>query len=229
MHSLRDGHLDVSYKYGSSDVLALEWLNNSLLLCGMRNGELYLHDERARSGCLRGSHPSAVAHIKGVDETRFVVAGLEDKMMMYDLRWMAREPLVAGGKKRKNRDTWSKPYLHYAEYRNRAHTGLGFDVDVCAGLVAAATDDKRVFLLDLWSGNRVQAGWDFDRNESLEAGREKDSGRNRMNTQRGSVAYMERTWGELVRSLVFFGDKGVCRSRDKGIILGVGATVEEWT
>lgn len=71
------------------------------------------------------------------------------------------------------------------------------------GLIAAATDDKKVLLLDLWSGREVLAGW----NVGLEG--------------------KARTWDQVVRGVAFDGER-YGESGASGLVFGVGAKIERW-
>jgi hypothetical protein len=51
------------------------------------------------------------------------------------------------------------PYLAYPSYRNSAYRDLGFDVSTSLGLIAAATDDSEIELIDLWTGARLTPAW----------------------------------------------------------------------
>ncbi|MCJ1340407.1 hypothetical protein MMC09_005702 [Bachmanniomyces sp. S44760] len=74
---------DGDIKTSTSDVLALTWMTPTLLAAGRRDGIVELHDIRSAGSVNRLRHPSAIAHMKAVDEFRVVVAGLENKVRAF--------------------------------------------------------------------------------------------------------------------------------------------------
>ena len=81
--------LDWPDSEGRRDVLALDFWKPSLLIAGMRDGKLGLWDIRANGTTVRVQHPSAVGHVRGIDEHKFIVAGLKDKVCARDcFSWM---------------------------------------------------------------------------------------------------------------------------------------------
>ncbi len=140
-----------------SAVLAVECLAQqpSVILAGTRNGYVRFFDVRDRirdyySDIESIKHPSAVSKIKQLSDHVIAVAGLKSTLCNYDLRFSkqrprgkawpdwhcahARGPEIEG-------DEVSNPVVLYPEHHNSAHLELGFDVDVEAGIVAAAQHD----------------------------------------------------------------------------------------
>ena len=133
----------------ASDVLALEFLSDATLAAGQRDGAVELLDtrelSRGRKPALALRHPSAVTHLRRVDEHRVVVNGLKSsvciftpmlcagsnrQLRMFDLRYAHQAAPMRGYL------SPTRPLLVY-EHSNDFRIGLGFDVDLASGLVAA--------------------------------------------------------------------------------------------
>lgn len=158
-----------------SVVLAVESLaqHPSVVLGGTRDGYIRFFDVRDRarprySDINNLKHPSAVTKIKQVDDHIIAVAGLNSTLCNYDLRFSkqrtldkawpnwhwphAKGPLNEG-------DEVSNPVMLYPEHRNTAHIELGFDIDVEAGIVAAAQPDpyRTVSIFSLRTGELIKS------------------------------------------------------------------------
>ena len=173
MHAMMSSPIQPSGR--RSAVLAVECLaqHPSVVLAGARNGLIMFFDVRQRvrqfqSDIQSIKHPSAVSKIKQLNEHVIVVAGLNSTLCNYDLRFVhqrprekawpdwhcayAKWPEIVG-------DEVSNPLLLYPEHRNSAHVELGFDVDVEAGIVAAAQYDpyKTVSIFSLKTGQMLRS------------------------------------------------------------------------
>ncbi|KAI9823337.1 MAG: hypothetical protein M1832_002561 [Thelocarpon impressellum] len=134
-----------------SDVLAIEFLTDAVFLAGMRDGAVESLDTREpRKRALAIRHPSAVTHVRRVDEHRVVVNGLESSLRLYDLRY-AHPPSP--------RPAYlfpTQPVLVY-EHVNEYQVSLGCDVDADTGLLAAGREDGSVQLFGLHTARKVRA------------------------------------------------------------------------
>ncbi|KAL9107531.1 MAG: hypothetical protein Q9187_008416 [Circinaria calcarea] len=206
------------YYETKSHVFAVSWQSPSLLAAGCRNGVVWLYDRRSGGKVQRLKHPSAVTHLRKVDEFRVVAAGLQNnvrgcplrllyvetgidfryrQLHMYDLRFP--NPPRLDGELLKH----TIPYLSYSGHSNTSRIAIGFDVSLSHGLIAAATEDNQVKMFQLWTGKEISPGWGKD-----------------------------KKWDEMIKSLTFVGDDGVLGGMGlagKGLLIGVGGTVEEWS
>ncbi|KAI1004795.1 hypothetical protein K3495_g3421 [Podosphaera aphanis] len=121
-----------------NNVLAVNFLtgNPHVLLSGCRRGilaQIDLREEPQRSRKTPAiKHSSAITHLKSIGPCRVVVAGLESTLCQYDLRFnRAIDSRHAVS---------SQPIFSYPGYHNDGTIGLGFDVDVESGLIAAAQE-----------------------------------------------------------------------------------------
>ncbi|KAM3088954.1 hypothetical protein ACMFMG_000575 [Clarireedia jacksonii] len=148
------------------DVFALEFLpeNPFILLSGGRNGILNITDLRLPKFGPHADtimHRSSITHIKAVDESRILVAGLNSSLCQYDLRFRKSRSISSqeyyqqrGKRKGKKTRAPTFPCLDYPGYKNEAQIGIGFDVDLELGIIAAAQDyDSRINLFSLHGGH----------------------------------------------------------------------------
>ena len=118
--------------------------NHNVLLAGGRQPRLWMKDLRTSEAewtFIR--HGSSIANVRSVNQHHVLVAGLENSMSLYDLRYLGQRPNGA------------KPLLNFPSYRNEAHFHVGWDVCSELGLVASAQDDGTVKLFSLRSGNML--------------------------------------------------------------------------
>ncbi|OBT98128.1 hypothetical protein VE01_03828 [Pseudogymnoascus verrucosus] len=135
---------------GESSILALTFLAESphVLLTGKRSGKVPLVDLRVEGGGRSGiRHASSVARVAQVGENSVVVGGLQDKMCVYDLRFL----------KEKWRKEATRPVVRMWGHRNETRHDVDLAVDRGTGLVAAAQVEGgggvRVF--DVQSGAEI--------------------------------------------------------------------------
>lgn len=151
-----------------------------VLFFGGRPGKLYVADYREkphRWGVVTTKvAPSPITHVKSVNEYQVLVAGLRDRLALFDLRFLGGRSSYHFNKSsssfvRNNNNSSSSgggggggalPLLTFPQYRNRAHVDIGLDVDLLSGIVAAAHDDGTVALYSLRNGNRLRSP-DIDR------------------------------------------------------------------
>jgi hypothetical protein len=158
-----------------SAVLSVECLaqHPSVILAGARNGNIMSFDVRQRERQCQSNmesikHPSAVSKIKQLNDHVIAVAGLNSTLCNYDLRFVQQRPREKAwphwhcsytkGPESAG-DEVSNPILLYPEHRNSAHVELGFDVDVEAGILAAAQDDpyRTISIFSLKTGQMLRS------------------------------------------------------------------------
>ncbi|KAI9735256.1 MAG: hypothetical protein M1834_001846 [Cirrosporium novae-zelandiae] len=138
-----------------TDHRAIEFLSPNIIIAGLLDGTLTLYDTRTGERRVqRLRHASKVTHLAAIDEMRVVCAGLQNNLDMYDLRYTStlgkwRSPSFAPQS--------SRPAISYEGYRNWTSETIGFDIDPELGIVAAATDDGKVQLFELYTGKAVQS------------------------------------------------------------------------
>ena len=163
-----------------SDVWALQFLSdkNDVLLSGGRGGNLWLNDfkEPSSHGSMSKliSHPSAITHIRQLDPHRILVAGLENSLCQYDMRYLKLVEATSAktahrsppGYRTHRHDqkatkTHTRSVLQYPDYYNTATRDLGLDIDLEMGVVAAAQEanylQPPVRLFSLWDGDTLRS------------------------------------------------------------------------
>lgn len=121
----------------------MDWLDMNVILNGHRNGKVKLWDARTKGlegTSSRVQHPSSIAHVRRITDHRIAVAGLENELCLYDMRFLPREVPVIGGP--------TRPWLTVPSYQNKDLSGLAVGFDVCGSLIAAGTDRNTVQLFD---------------------------------------------------------------------------------
>jgi len=127
--------------------------NPHLIYSVSKNGICYRHDTRMDP--MDGTYwkmgdKIPYNYIRSIDERRFLVAGLLNKMSIFDTRWPPHRNTVATVQ-----DKSTTPYLRFPEYRNKEHPSVGLDVDLDSGVVAAAHDNGEVGIYSLRSGEQL--------------------------------------------------------------------------
>ncbi|KAF6221607.1 hypothetical protein HO133_001573 [Letharia lupina] len=133
---------------GQHEAVAVDWLGTNVVLKGCREGAIRLWDTRsgAESAEPRIQHTSAINHTRSIDENFIVVAGLQNELCTYDIRYAKRaSPAHA-----------TQPYDRFPAYRNNALNHLSIGLDLHRNLVAAATDDGRVQIFDVKKGVELE-------------------------------------------------------------------------
>ncbi|KAH7133379.1 hypothetical protein B0J13DRAFT_100462 [Dactylonectria estremocensis] len=120
--------------------------NHNILLAGGRQPRLWMSDVRApESQWSFSKHASSISHIRSVNPNQVLVAGLQNSMALYDIRFLHC------------RRDGARPLLEFPDYCNEAHLQIGWDVDTRLGVVAAAQDNGTVRLFSLRSGRRLRS------------------------------------------------------------------------
>ena len=161
-----------------SDALAVDWLDTNVVLCGHRDGKVTLWDTRSSGIHARSSpiqHSACVSHVRRMNQSRIAVAGLEDQLSTYDLRFLptnGRKHLAPSSVSKASRAKprpkpkstpqvqTTTPYLTFPSYLNKSQPGytLGFDVSSTANLIASACDRPGTSPSILASENLISAG-----------------------------------------------------------------------
>lgn len=127
--------------------------NHNVLLAGGRRPRLWITDLRApEAQWSYARHATTIAHLRSVNPHQVVVAGLQHRMALYDLRFIRKHghgPEFTGG---------AAPLLEFPGYRNEAHVHTGWDVNAELGVVASGQDDGTVKLFSLQSGRTLRSG-----------------------------------------------------------------------
>lgn len=136
---------------GHSEVLAVDWLDTNVTLNGHRNGKVKLWDARTEGPegtSSRVQHPSTITHVRRTNDHKIAVAGLENQLCIYDMRFLTQKvPFVDGP---------TNPYLRFHSYQNWGLTGLAVGFDVCRGLIAAGADRDMMQLFDSERGGELK-------------------------------------------------------------------------
>ncbi|MCJ1382675.1 hypothetical protein MMC17_005788 [Xylographa soralifera] len=230
------------------DMLAVRWSSTHVLLGGTRKGTVWQSDQRVPVTERLLRHPSPVTGLGMLDNYRVVVAGMNNQLSTYDIRFLRPLPTTAwqkrtrtsSGPHRSHRSipfhgripAATAPYIEYPSYHNIAHGNLGFDVSREMGLVTAATDEGEVKVWDgftgkerVWGREHCEDGEDRDEVEE-DGGREGGKSDRKMGEKEGRGN--GRGEGEnLVRSLLFTGG-GEDGGKGESLLVARGAVVEEW-
>lgn len=117
-------------------------------MAGGRQPRLWMTDMREpESGWTFVRHTSSITHLRSVNQHQVLVAGLQDQMCLYDMRFFAKS----------HRPNGHKPLVSFPGYKNQAHVHTGWDVCTDLGVVAAAHDDGTVKLFSLQSGRTLRS------------------------------------------------------------------------
>lgn len=143
-----------------SDVFAVEFLPTepSVLLCGSRDGVMRLFDMRIRQTDVGQSnlvvrHKSSITHIRHLNEVTIVVHGPQ-KCALYDLRFPhPRSPSKAFAE-------LTNPVMTYERVHDRKGYMLMLGFDVCKErqIMVVASEDQRVRLFSMVTGNELESG-----------------------------------------------------------------------
>ncbi|KAF3919361.1 hypothetical protein ABW21_db0204672 [Orbilia brochopaga] len=142
-----------------SDVLALTYLDNNVLLSGSRNGKIHIYDTRRNlekevtHETAHASHISSITHFRKLNNDHHIlVNGLGGQTSLQDLRYC--RPMT-GSQRGNSPRRPINPVLTYNNY-NKATLGLGFDVDEEQELFAVAGEDHKVRLYSISSGQVIK-------------------------------------------------------------------------
>ncbi|PKY04760.1 hypothetical protein P168DRAFT_310312 [Aspergillus campestris IBT 28561] len=132
-------------------VTSVEWLSSDVIAGGLLDSTVFLHDLRSGGTATRLQHTHAVSKIRKVDPYRIVVAGL-NSLKMYDIRYPPNG-LQRNPKPNNKQHTSTKPYLSFPDYSPTSTP----DFDICPelSLLASASDDNRIQLFSLTTGEQI--------------------------------------------------------------------------
>ncbi|OJZ92488.1 hypothetical protein ASPFODRAFT_262558 [Aspergillus luchuensis CBS 106.47] len=134
-------------------VTSVEWLSSDVIAAGLKDSAIFLHDLRSGGSATRLQHPHAVTKMRRVDPYRIVVAGI-NSLQMYDIRYPANG-LQRNPQPNKKHHTSTKPYLTFADY---SPEGIpDFDISLELGLLASASDERKIQLFSLRTGSQVSS------------------------------------------------------------------------
>lgn len=147
------GRNSSSYTTRFRDIFAIDYQVNhhSTFFMGGRPGQFHKGDLReAPMSWDSMTLPNSIAHIKSVSDYQVLVAGLNNMLSIFDLRYCRYSPASDDNPYHK-----ALPLLNIPGYKNMAHFTLGFDFDKDTGVVAAAHDDGKVALYSVRDGRRL--------------------------------------------------------------------------
>ncbi|KAJ1714877.1 hypothetical protein NYO67_3011 [Aspergillus flavus] len=132
-------------------VTSVEWLSAQVIAAGLKDSAIFLHDLRSAGTATRLQHSHAVTKIKSVDPYRMVVAGI-NSLKMYDIRYPANG-LQRNPNPNSKHHTSTKPYLSFSDYSPEIIPD--FDISPELGLLASASDERKIQLFSLRTGEQV--------------------------------------------------------------------------
>ncbi|KAI9372006.1 hypothetical protein BJX61DRAFT_534342 [Aspergillus egyptiacus] len=132
-------------------ITAVEWLSTDVIAAGLKDSTIFLHDIRSSGSAARLQHPHAVTKLRKLDPYRIVVAGI-NSLQMYDIRYPPNG-LQRNPNPNNKHHTSTRPYLTFADYSPEIIPD--FDLSPELGLLASASDDRKIQLFSLRTGNQV--------------------------------------------------------------------------
>ncbi|KAL8856417.1 MAG: hypothetical protein Q9178_006987 [Gyalolechia marmorata] len=135
------------------ETVTVDFWTPNLILSGMRSGKVRVWDIRSKGTNVRFQHPSCISNIRAIDDHKVLVAGLEAKMAIYDTRFTKGYPQSHCN----SNIGLSVPLQVFPTYRSGSYfyPRLGFDVQVELGLIASATEDKKVQMFS-WKSSKQE-------------------------------------------------------------------------
>ncbi|KAF9886654.1 hypothetical protein FE257_011294 [Aspergillus nanangensis] len=134
-------------------VTSVEWLSADVIAAGLKDSAIFLHDLRSGGTATRLQHPHAVSKIRKVDPYRIVVAGI-NSLKMYDIRYPANG-LQRNPNPNTKHHTATRPYLDFLDYTPEIIPD--FDISPELGLLASASDERKIQLFSLRTGEQVSS------------------------------------------------------------------------
>ncbi|KAL8773924.1 MAG: hypothetical protein Q9209_001354 [Squamulea sp. 1 TL-2023] len=137
----------------ASETLAVDFWTPDLVLGGTRSGQVRIWDIRSKGTNVRFQHPSCISNIKALNHNQVLVAGLKDRMAIYDTRF-TKGYLQS---QRSHKIEQSIPLQVFPSYRQGSHIypRLGFDVHLRMGLIASATEDEGLQIFN-WKSSKQE-------------------------------------------------------------------------
>lgn len=127
--------------------------NHNILFAGGRQPRLWVTDLRAPSaGWNFVKHGSSIAHVRSINPHQVLVAGLRNRMSVYDMRF------IQNNKNGYRERATSSPILEFPDYKNEPYFNFGWDVSTELNLVASAQDNGTIKLFSLSSGSVLPSG-----------------------------------------------------------------------
>ena len=88
----------------ATDILAVDWLDENVVVAGGRDGAVRLWDARSRGKITRLQFPSCISQVKAIKGSRVVVAGLQDNVsvsffFLLISCWLGNYPIDPGRQK----------------------------------------------------------------------------------------------------------------------------------
>jgi hypothetical protein len=117
-----------------SDDVSLEWITPDIFAFNERRNKIRFIDRqhpKKQNTVLEFHHPTSPLHIARAshDGNAIIVAGLENSMCLYDIRFLGRDK--------------SSPVLSF-DYSNKMDDRLGIDVSLDLGITAASQDNQTI-------------------------------------------------------------------------------------
>ncbi|KAL8850182.1 MAG: hypothetical protein Q9221_004868 [Calogaya cf. arnoldii] len=131
------------------ETLTVDFWKPDLVLSGMRSGKVRLWDIRSKGTNVRFQHLSCISNIRAIDDNKVLVAGLANKMAIYDTRFTK-------GHRQGGEIESSIPLQVFPSYRSGSYfyPRLGFDIEPGMGLIGSATEDERLQIFNWKSGKQ---------------------------------------------------------------------------
>lgn len=124
-------------------VRSVDWLDQNIVIAGVRAGKVVLMDLRTLSSAVRLRHAEGINYVKAQNESQIVVAGVKEELCTYDLRFLPQRPK---GRLR------TEPRIRYPAYRC-SDFECGFDVS--SNLIASGTIDGCVQVFNCNTGEQL--------------------------------------------------------------------------
>ncbi|KAK9238197.1 hypothetical protein V1525DRAFT_375517 [Lipomyces kononenkoae] len=156
-----------------SDVFTVECLEPHTFLAGLRDASVRILDTRiparGRNQPVALWHASAITKMKIVKEGYLVLAGLEDSLALYDLRFAKAQEQPGLSSQRyqhhpaqyqkwaNQQKSMSRPVIKYDGYVNEHVFDHGFDISNDKRTLAVADQSRAVKLYSLWTGNQLRS------------------------------------------------------------------------
>ncbi|KAL4890534.1 hypothetical protein BDV59DRAFT_90872 [Aspergillus ambiguus] len=134
-------------------VTSVEWLSSDVIAAGLKDSAIFLHDLRSGGTATRLQHAHSVSKIRKVDPYRIVVAGI-NSLKMYDIRYPPNG-LQRNPNPNNKHHTATKPYLDFLDYT--PETIPDFDLLPELGLLASASDERKIQLFSLRTGEQISS------------------------------------------------------------------------
>ncbi|KAK9386289.1 hypothetical protein V1515DRAFT_150886 [Lipomyces mesembrius] len=155
-----------------SDVFTVEFLQPHTFLAGLRDASVRIVDTRIpareRQQPVALWHASAITKMKIVKEAYLMLAGLEDSLALYDLRFAKAQEQPGCSSQHyqhsNQQQKWVKqhkgrshPVMKYEGYVNEHVFDHGFDISNDKRILAVADQTCAVKLYSVWTGNQLRS------------------------------------------------------------------------